>query len=329
MNYNEENDLFETERLSFEIEPDVSGLRLDKVLAQLIPTVSRSRITSWITQGAVKVNQEVVTKASKTLKGHETVEVDAPPSPETLAFAPADIDFEVVCETPDFIVVNKPAGLVTHPAAGHWNDTLLNGLLARYPELALLPRAGIVHRLDKDTTGLMVVARTVEAQTSLVHQLSERTVHRQYLAVVYGTPPESLTIENYLFRDPAHPLRFAVSRKNVGRYAKTTVKRVSSVGAFSLVACQLATGRTHQIRVHLTNAGFPLVGDPLYKTTASCPLPDSVPKVTGQMLHAARLHFEHPVTGETLSFKVMPPQHFLDALAALGLGFDTEIPNYF
>ena len=178
------------EALYFVVEDEYSGERLDKVLAKLLPSVSRARLQSWIEQGAVVVNGEVTEKIRAKVAAGDEIEVTEQPSPEELAFKPVAMDIDVIYEDDDILVVNKPAGLVVHPAAGHWDDTLLNGLLFRNPELKQLPRAGIVHRLDKETSGLMVVAKTLESQTDLIRQLQARTVKREYWAIVHGQAPE-------------------------------------------------------------------------------------------------------------------------------------------
>ena len=328
MNYNEENDTIESRTVTFEVAPSQSGSRLDRIAAENLPEVSRSRLKSWIEDGLVLVNGEVCAKPSKKLLSPDAVIIKVLPLPETLAFREADVPFECVYEDRDILIVNKRAGLVVHPAAGHWDDTLLNGLLYRYPELKTLPRAGIVHRLDKDTTGLMVVARSPAAQDFLIRELSARRVHRQYWAVVHGCPPELMTIENTLVRDPRNPLRFEVSQTGAGRYAKTLVKNIVSSKGFSLVACKLFTGRTHQIRVHLMSAGFPIAGDPLYKGRTAGLAPGVFP-MDRQALHAARLGFVHPGTLEPVHWFAVPPEDFLNLASSLQLPVELDDPDYF
>lgn len=328
MHYSEENDLYDDARLVFEIGDELSGTRLDKAASELVATVSRSRIADWIARGAVSVNAQTVRKPSRPVYAGDVLEILEQPSPEALSFAPFDVAFETVYEDADVIVVNKPADLVTHPANGHWTDTLLNGLLFRHPELACLARAGIVHRLDKDTTGLMVVARNASAAKSLVEQLSARAMHRQYWAVVAGRAPEALDIDKPIERDPANPLRFRVSKTGSGRSALTHVRRVARSGAFSLCAMKLETGRTHQIRVHLSDAGLPIAGDPLYRHPLAPRLPEGV-AFTRQALHAARLHFQHPADGRLCRFFAPPPADFLALTEALGLTVDLDEPDYY
>ena len=295
------------EALYFVVGDEYSGDRLDKVLAQLMPSVSRARLQTWIEQGAVTVNGEVTEKIRTKVAAGDEIEVLEQPSPEELAFKPVQMPLDVVYEDDDILVVNKPAGLVVHPAAGHWDDTLLNGLLARNPELKTLPRAGIVHRLDRDTTGLMVVAKTLEAQTDLIRQLQARTVKREYWAIVHGQAPQAGFIDEPIMRDPRSPIRFCVGQ---GPRAPLSV---------SWVACRLDTGRTHQIRVHMQWAGFPLVGDPLYKGKMS-KLPEGCPLslIKRQALHASRLGLEHPRTKEPMQWFVPAPDDLAQLMTEIG-----------
>jgi 23S rRNA pseudouridine1911/1915/1917 synthase len=231
----------------------------------------------------------------------------------------------IVHEDDAIIVIDKPAGLVVHPAAGHWSGTLLNGLLAHAPELAGVPRAGIVHRLDADTSGLMVVARTLAAQTDLVRQLQERTVYREYWAIVLGEPRRSGTIDAAIGRDPRNPLRFRVSHAASARPARTHYTRIASTlhegVALSWLACRLETGRTHQIRVHLEHLGHPLVGDPVYRRRLPSPTPGSAWRsFPRQALHACRLGLRHPVSDEPMQWFRAPPPDMAELMRALGFG---------
>jgi 23S rRNA pseudouridine1911/1915/1917 synthase len=301
----DENDLIRAEAeplddamLEAVVAPELAGQRLDKVAALLFEDFSRARLQSWIGAGRMTVDGLVKTGTWK-VRGGELMVLRPTVSQESQAFTPQPVDFSVIYESKDLLVLDKPAGLVVHPAAGNWQGTLLNGLLYRYPEAECLPRAGIVHRLDKDTTGLMVVARTLEAQTSLVRQLQTRTMSRRYLALCWGHLIAQ-TIDAALGRDPRERLRMAVVR--LGKPARTHVKvlahGVLSGHAVSAVECQLETGRTHQIRVHLAHIGHALVGDPLYASR----LQSSWTDFSRQALHAYALGFQHPHSATCLQF---------------------------
>jgi 23S rRNA pseudouridine1911/1915/1917 synthase len=303
----------------------LTGQRIDKVLAQLLPQVSRSRIKQWIEQGAVRVNRRTPRARDAVIEG-DVIEVAPPPALEALAFAPEPIALDIVHEDDSIIVLDKPPGLVVHPGAGNWTGTLLNGLLAHDPRLAQVPRAGIVHRLDADTSGLMVVARTIEAHTELVRQLQARSVLREYWAIVVGAAPPAGTIDAAIGRDPRNPVKFKVSHAPSAREARTSFRRIECVTSgrteLSWLACRLQTGRTHQIRVHLESIGHPLVGDPLYRRGRSLQTPDAAPwrSFARQALHACRLALVHPVRGETLAWFRPPPADMRELMRALGFG---------
>jgi 23S rRNA pseudouridine1911/1915/1917 synthase len=305
------------------------GWRLDRALAILMPDVSRSRLQQWIVDGAVKVTpvRAAPLRQRDPVFAGDLLSVVPIVPPEQTAFAPEPMALSIVHEDDALIVLDKPPGLVVHPAAGHWHGTLLNGLLAHDSALGRLPRAGIVHRLDADTSGLMVVARSLQAQTDLVRQLQARTVAREYWAVVSGEAPAQGTIAAAIGRDPRNPLRFTVSRAPSARDACTHFRRVKTAQVdgrfFSWVACRLETGRTHQIRVHLESIGLPLVGDPLYRRgRREIGRNDNLPAWAAfkrQALHACHLGLRHPVSGEDVHWFRKPPQDMRDLMKALGL----------
>ncbi len=283
--------LSEGEPVRFVLTLAEGGERLDKLVARHLPAYSRSRIQKWIEQGNVTVNGTVA-KPKQTVAGFEEIEVIPQLSDEETAFVPEAMDFPVVYEDNVLLVVNKPAGLVVHPAAGNWHGTLLNGLLHYLPKSSSILRAGIVHRLDKDTTGLMVVAKTVEAQVDLARQLQARSVHREYFALVWGKPAPEGTIRAPIGRHPKNRIKMTISTAGLGRHAITHFRQLASGvlkgNSVSLIKCRLETGRTHQIRVHMQAIGCPLVGDPLYGRPH---LAEVFPR---QALHAFSLGLLHP-----------------------------------
>ncbi|XQM34127.1 Pseudouridine synthase [Cupriavidus sp. H19C3] len=321
--------------LSLEVDSAAHGERLDKLLARHFSEFSRSRIQQWIEEGAVRVDGEP-RRAKDAVQMGQRIEVQPRAAPETLAFTAEDVPLSVVFEDATLLVIDKPAGLVVHPAAGNWSGTVLNGLLHRYPAAATLPRAGIVHRLDKETSGLMVVARTLTAQTDLVRQLQARTVKRTYIALVWGETPDEGTIDAPIGRDPRERTRMAIVHTSSGKPSRTHFRTLGTVplgrGKVSLVECKLETGRTHQIRVHFESIGHPLVGDPVYfratqrgqRPAIRVPLP--VP-LARQALHAYKLGLVHPVTGKAVSWQAPPPedlQALIDALDFEGAQADDE-----
>lgn len=303
-----EDNLPDDEPQLFRVTDEMAMERLDKVLAQLVPQHSRSRLQTWIERGHVLVNGEIA-RVRQTLREDDVITVYEQPSPEDGAFKPEPIEFEVLGESPDWVVVNKPVGLVTHPGAGNWSGTLLNGLLYRYPELAQVARAGIVHRLDKDTSGLLVVARNEVAQTHLVRQLQARAMGREYLALAHGRMLGAGTVDRPIGRDPRVPVRMSVERPSAPKPAITRYG-LMRVGEYheaniSQVSCRLETGRTHQIRVHLASLGHPLLGDTLYGGRI---LGDA----QRQMLHAYQLRFEDPgQRGGEVAFTAPPADDML------------------
>jgi len=278
--------------------------RLDKILAALLGGHSRSRLQGWIEAGWVRVNGAPA-KVRQVVGPGDVLAVWEQPAPESLAFAPEPVEFAVVDESADWIVVDKPAGLVTHPGAGNWHGTLLNGLLHRYPELAHVARAGIVHRLDKDTSGLMVVARTELAQTHLVRQLQARSMGREYIALAHGWLAGPGVVERAIGRDARVPVRMSVDRPIAPKPAVTHYaparRGTAGGGPVTEVVCRLETGRTHQIRVHMASLGHPLLADTLY---GGAPLAGA----GRQMLHARALHFDDPGGRGELGFSAAPPE---------------------
>ncbi len=309
--------------MTLRVDDRFAGERLDKALAQLIPDVSRSRLQQWVSAGAVRVN-EVAVKPRHTLWFGDLIELEPQPAPDAAAYTPQPMPLDVVFEDDAILILNKPPGLVVHPGSGNWSGTLLNGLLAYAPALAGVPRAGIVHRLDADTSGLMVVAKTLAAQTDLVRQLQSRAVTREYWAVVLGTPPSRGVVDKAIARDPRNPLRFKVSIASSARPARTHFVRIDTVrdnGAeITWLACRLETGRTHQIRVHLEHLGHPLIGDPIYRKRL--PLRDESAdgwKAFGrQALHACQLGLDHPQTGHRLMWFQRPAPDLLQLMSGLG-----------
>lgn len=295
----------------------LAGERLDAALASLMPDYSRSRLASWIKEGLVTVDGASATPKQK-LWGGETLRVQAQPTPEETAFQPEDIALDVVHEDAAILVINKPAGLVVHPGSGNWTGTLLNGLLFAYPELKTIPRAGIVHRLDKDTSGLMVVARTLTAQNNLVQQLQARTVKRHYLAIVQGKLGGEGTVDAPIGRHPRERIKMAVV--HTGKPAITHWRALEQFSTHTLVECRLETGRTHQIRVHMAHIGHPLAADPVYGGKPRLTSPEinlALEDFNRQALHARKLSLIHPQTGAEASWKAPIPQDMETLLHAL------------
>jgi 23S rRNA pseudouridine1911/1915/1917 synthase len=300
---------------------DSAGQRLDQVLAGLLPQYSRTRIKDWIESGQVLVNGAQM-RPKERMIGGERVALDAVlPAVDVVKAQPIELD--LVHQDPAVLVINKPAGLVVHPGAGNNSGTLQNALLHFDPNLAELPRSGIVHRLDKDTTGLMVVARTVPAHTALVRAIEAREVQRHYEAICVGAMTAGGTVDAPIDRHPVDRLRMAV--RYGGREAVTHYRVVQRFRCHTHVRVQLETGRTHQIRVHLAHIHYPLVGDAVYggrlllPKQASPELIDLLRGMPRQALHAAQLAFEHPITSEPLQFEAVLPadmQVLLQALAA-------------
>ena len=290
-----------------------AGSRLDQVAAELFADHSRERLKGWIKSGALTVDGHTG-KPKDRLAGGEWLQLSATLE-EQVRFEPEAIPLDVIYEDDDILVVNKPAGLVVHPAAGNPDGTLLNALLHHSPSLAKVPRAGIVHRLDKDTTGLMVVAKTLAAQTSLVEQLQARTVAREYDAVCVGVMTSGGTVDAPIGRHPKDRKRQAVHAS--GKPARTHYRVVERFRSHTHVRCRLETGRTHQIRVHLAHRRFPLVGDPVYGGRLKLPagasegLKTLLREFPRQALHARQLGFDHPSSGEAVTFSAALPDDLL------------------
>jgi 23S rRNA pseudouridine1911/1915/1917 synthase len=296
------------ERVRLTLPADCAGLRLDQALARLFPDYSRNRLARWVRDGQIRIDGRVLAPRHK-VAGGEAIELDPLPQEGALAHRGEDIPLATVHEDGSLLVLNKPAGLVVHPGSGNWRGTLLNALLHHEPALADVPRAGIVHRLDKDTSGLLVVAKTLAAQADLVRQLQARSVKREYLAVVHGRPSRDGKVEAPIGRHPVNRTRMTVTAR--GRPAATHFQVLERYANAALLRCRLETGRTHQIRVHLGALGHPLVGDPAYgKRKSSIPFPR-------QALHAERLALVHPVTRETMSWQADPPPDMRDLIATL------------
>jgi len=294
-----------------------AGERIDRVLARHCPDFSRSAIQRWIEQGRVEQAGEVVSRKTKAQAGAEVTIEPAPP--EEMSATPQDIPLEVLFEDPHLLVLDKQAGLVVHPAPGHPDATLVNALL-HHAELVggTDPlRPGIVHRLDKDTSGVMVVAKTPLAHERLVDMFQTHQLERSYLAIARGRPPERITFDTFHARHRTNRKKFT-SKCTRGKRAITHLESLELLHASALVRCHLETGRTHQIRVHLADAGYPVIGDPLYGKSIGDPLLREVSRTLGrQALHAAVVGFDHPISGEPMRFETKPPSDFAAALVAL------------
>ncbi len=290
--------------------------RLDQAVAALLPQYSRARLQQWIKEGGLTLNGKAVKPRDKVYGG-ESVVVSVEEASDT--DAAEDIPLDVVFEDEHILVINKPPGLVVHPGAGNPSGTLLNALLNHAPELGHIPRAGIVHRLDKDTSGLMVVAKTLEAQNGLVQDLQARSVSRIYEAIVYGVVmPIERTVEGAIGRHPIHRKKMAIRPE--GKEARTHYRVLQHFEEHTLVECRLDTGRTHQIRVHMQSLGFPLVGDPTYGGHYRRPksgdawLEQTLKEFDRQALHARKLALTHPANGKKMSWQAEPPEDFIELL---------------
>ncbi len=296
---------------------DCAGMRLDQALARLLPDWSRSRLQTWIREKRIRVDSEKATPKQK-LWGGEKIQVEPSHHPIETAYAAEAIALDIIYEDDVLMVINKPAGLVVHPGSGNWRGTLLNALLHHAAQLSAVPRAGIVHRLDKETSGLLVVAKTLEAQTSLVRQLQKHTVKREYLALVLGHVSVEGWIDAPLGRHPVQRTKMAVTVN--GKEARTHYRVVEKFDGCTLLQCSLETGRTHQIRVHMHSIGHPLAGDPVYGGK-----PKKMSRETGtliagfprQALHAQRLELSHPQHGKRMMWEAALPEDMSRLLLTL------------
>jgi 23S rRNA pseudouridine1911/1915/1917 synthase len=287
------------------VDAALHGERLDKVLVVMAPEFSRSHLQSLLLRGHVRVDGVTAGSASRRVRAGQRLSIDLVPTEESLAFRPQAMALAVLYEDEHLLVIDKPAGLVVHPAAGHWSGTLLNALLARHAAAASLPRAGIVHRLDKDTSGVMMVGKSLPAVTARSRDIAAREVHRRYLAIAHGTPQAAhLQIDAPIGRDPQVRVRMAVVAG--GRPSRTDVQTIATRDGISALRCTLHSGRTHQIRVHLSSRGLPLVGDVLYGGRPALGM-------QRQALHAASLALGHPTTRQPMHFDCSPPADFAAA----------------
>lgn len=308
-----------TIELSAEVPSELGGQRLDQIAAQLFADYSRSRLSTWIKEGKLLVNGKAL-KPKDTVYSGATLTLQAEQEAQGDWLA-QDIELDIVYEDDALLVINKPAGLVVHPAAGHHEGTLLNALLYHAPELQNVPRAGIVHRLDKDTTGLMVVAKTIEAQTKLVEQLQARTVSRIYEAIVSGVVTSGGTVDAPINRHGVQRQKMAVVAD--GKKAVTHYRVLERFRAYTHIRVQLETGRTHQIRVHMAHINFPLLGDPVYGGRFRIPpatnptLIQNLKEFSRQALHARFLELLHPTTGKKIRWESPLPDDMVWMLSLL------------
>jgi 23S rRNA pseudouridine1911/1915/1917 synthase len=312
---------------SAQVSVEMHGQRFDQVAAELFPEFSRSRLQSWIRDGQLQLDGRMAKPNAKVIGG-EVLDLNAELEAQG-TWEPEPIDLNIVYEDDHLLVINKPAGLVVHPAAGNYTGTLLNALLHHVPDLINLPRAGIVHRLDKETTGLMVVAKTLQAHGDLVEQLAERSVSREYEAVAVGAMTGGGTVDAPMGRHPTQRKLMAVLSQG-GKRAVTHYRVLTRFPHHTHIRVKLETGRTHQIRVHMAHIGFPLVGDATYGKRFKIPkgataeLIETLKSFPRQALHAANLGLEHPATGEYCEWSAPVPKDMQELLAALKVGYNEQ-----
>ncbi len=311
----------QTTPITLTIPQDLGGLRLDQALQRLMPEHSRSRLQNWIKEGLVTIENQTTTAKLKVWGG-EIIQIVPQAAPEESAFQAENIALDIVYEDAHILVINKPAGLVVHPAAGNWEGTLLNALLHHTPHLKELPRAGIVHRLDKNTSGLLVVAKTLAAQTSLVRQLQARTVKREYRAIVWGQVWRNGKVDQPIGRHSHARTKMAVNRS--GKPAVTHYEVLERFAVHTYLRCMLETGRTHQIRVHMQYLKAPIAGDPVYGMRGIVPLRamtqtlrDALQGFNRQALHAIKLGLIHPETGQAMEWQIELPLDMKALLEAM------------
>ena len=319
MAYNMADDPTEHELRAITVRADQHRARLDRVLADGVPEFSRNYLSQLVEAGVVTVEGKSVIKPAAKVSVGDVVQVTLQPTAQSLAFRPEEIAIEIIHRDADLLVIHKPAGLVVHPAAGNWSGTLLNALLHHDPACAQLPRAGIVHRLDKDTSGLMVVARTRPAMDALVRMIAAHEVSRQYVAMAHRPwrGEAQREVNEAIGRDVRNRLRMTVVDllKNPGKVARTHITLLATNEIGCLVRCRLHTGRTHQIRVHMAHIGHPLVADATYGGAAAAGM-------VRQALHAQKLAFVHPMTGQAMAFEASIPPDFAAAIETWGLGYN-------
>jgi 23S rRNA pseudouridine1911/1915/1917 synthase len=299
------------------------GNRADQTISCLLPDISRSKIKQWIDQGYILINDELINPKKKVLTG-DRITVFIQNDDKNLQFLPEDIDFHIIYSDNDIAVINKPPGLVVHPADGNWTGTLLNGILKKFPLNKFLPRAGIVHRLDKDTSGLLVIALNDLAQQSLIYQLQNKTVYREYRAIVWGDIYCSGKISEPIGRHPKNRIKMSVNKIN-GKDAVTNYEPIENFTYHSYIKCILETGRTHQIRVHMNHNKTPIVGDPIYgykkifpfKKNINKDFVDKLLQFPRQALHAKKLGLIHPASNKQMVWDIKLPDDFLDLLETI------------